>query len=177
MMQVNSRAITLSEGCQGSSSREHGKLTRTRLSFPQQMWWHQHYSSRQGFWAGSRLDCSPRERPGMNSSARPPSPASLLGDQSCRWFQQGWWAGSTLETRCHLSLEYQGTKDPTTYLTSCPRVTVGQRECTPVKSHPVSFKPHVGLCRMPGWVNGRVCKDNSYRGREDVKALVLCCPM
>ena len=64
--------------------------------------------------------------------------------------QQAWWPGSTLETRYHLNLEHQGTKHPTTYLTSCPRVSAGQRERTPVKSHPVSFKPLLGLSRMPG---------------------------
>ena len=40
-----------------------------------------HY--RQG---GSRCGCSPRKNPGMNSPAWPPSPASLTGDESCRWF-------------------------------------------------------------------------------------------
>ena len=60
----------------------------------------------------------------MNFSAWPPSAASLSGDQSAAdSLQQGWRVGSTLETRCHLSLEYQGTKHPITYLTSCPRVT------------------------------------------------------
>ena len=47
----------------------------------------------------------------MNSPAWPPSPASLSGDQSSAdSLQRGWRAGWTLETRCHLSLEHQGTK-------------------------------------------------------------------
>ena len=94
---------------------------------------------KQGFWAGSRHACPPRESPGMNSSAWPPSP----GDQSAAdSLQQGWRMGLILETRCHLSLEHQGRKHSITYLTSYPRVTVGQRECWPVKIYPVSFKPH-----------------------------------
>ena len=49
----------------------------------------------------------------MNSPAWPPSSASLSGDQSVAdSLQQGWRSGSTLETRCHLSLEHQGTKYP-----------------------------------------------------------------
>ena len=98
---------------------------------------------RQGFWAGSRRASSPRETPGMNSSAWPPSLLPSPGDQrAADSLQQGWRMGSTLETRCHLSHEHQGTKHPITYLTSCPRVTVGPRECWPVKIYPVSFKPH-----------------------------------
>ena len=68
---------------------------------------------RQGFWAERRCGCLPRESPGVNSPAWPPSPASLSGDQSCKWFSLvGMRVGSTLETRCHLSLEHQGTKTP-----------------------------------------------------------------
>ena len=63
--------------------------------------------------------------------------------------QEGWKVGLTLETRCYLSLEHQGTKHPITYLTSSPRVRAGQRESGPVKGHLVSFKPHLGLSRMP----------------------------
>ena len=49
----------------------------------------------------------------MNSSVWPPSSASLSGDQSAAdSLQQGWRVGWTLETRCHLSLEHQGTKHP-----------------------------------------------------------------
>ena len=68
---------------------------------------------RQGFWAGSRHGCFPRERPGVNSSAWPPSSASLSGDQSAAdSLLQVWKVGSTLETRYHLSLENQGTQTP-----------------------------------------------------------------
>ena len=42
------RPITLSGQCQESSSREHRKLTRIRLSFPKQMRLHQHYPSQTG---------------------------------------------------------------------------------------------------------------------------------
>ena len=49
----------------------------------------------------------------MNASAWPPSPASLSGDQSAAdSLQPEWRAGLTLETKCHLSLEHQGTKHP-----------------------------------------------------------------
>lgn len=41
--------------------------------------------------------CSPRESPGENFSAWPPSPASLSEDQCCSWFSPVGRVGSTLE--------------------------------------------------------------------------------
>ena len=41
---------------------------------------------KQGFWAGSRRACSPRESPGTNSSAWPPPFVSLTRRSKCRWF-------------------------------------------------------------------------------------------
>ena len=112
--------ITLSEGWWESSSNslEPGSHFLSKWGYVNTI----HHS--QGFWAGNRHGCSPRKSTGMNSPEWPPSPASLSEDQSAAdSLQQGWRAGSILETRCHLSLERQGTKHPITYLTSCPRVT------------------------------------------------------
>ena len=86
----------------------------------------------------------------MNFSAWPPSPASLSGDQSAAdSLQQGWRVGSTLETRCHLSLEHQGTQTLCQLSHLMPK-SYRLGESRPMKSHPVSLKIHLGLSRMPG---------------------------
>ena len=56
---------------------------------------------KQVFLAGSSCACSPRESPGMNFSAWPPSPASITRRSKCSWFspagmEDGVWLGHLL---------------------------------------------------------------------------------
>ena len=81
MMQVNSRAINLSGECWESSSVEHRKLTRTRDLFPQQMLWHQHYSSQTRLLRRKQNGCSPKEILEWTLQLGLPHLLSLPGDK------------------------------------------------------------------------------------------------
>ena len=116
---------------------------------------------KQVFWAGSRCACSPRESPGMNFSAWPPSPASITRRSKCSWFSpagmedgvdfrnqvssQPWTPGNqTLHHLPHLM--------PKSYSGPEGTMTCENLSCV--------FQTPLGVSRMPEYGNWRVCKEN-----------------
>ena len=119
MMQVNSEPITLSGECQSlapestenspeSDSHLHSKCCDVITDKASEE---------------EACGCSTRESPGMNSSPWPPSPASLSGDQSAADFLQ-WGGWGRLQKPVSPCLNTRKLKDPITYFTSYPPVTV-----------------------------------------------------
>ena len=109
-----------------------------------------HYG--QGFWAGSRCGCSPRESPGVNSAPWPPSPASLVRRSKCSWFSPAGMEGR-VDFRNQVSSQPWTPGNQTPYhLPHLMPKSYRLGESGPMKSHPVSLKSHLGLSRMPGWV-------------------------
>ena len=158
VIQVNSGAHHPVRRIWKSSSREWRILTRTRVSFPLHREWHQQCSSQTGLLSRKQMWLFLQGESWSELFSVTSLTCFPVRRSKCSWFSPaGMEGGSTLETRYHLSLEHQGAQTPHHLLHLKPK-SYRPGESGPMKIYPVSFKPHLGLSRMPGWVNWKVCQ-------------------